>query len=234
VRVARANGWWGKVVTHPSAVLLVVQLLGVLIYPFMEGTDFGRPIFEIFGALVLALAIWSVRDSPGPTWIVVVLGVLASALSIADGLSPSPILAGTSAVLHALFYFYAAGSLMVYILADRQVTSDELYAVGATFTLVAWGFAYIYAITQLIWPGSFTAAVSSDAPRTWIELLFLSFTTLTSTGLSDVVPVAPHARAVSMMEQLAGVGYVALVVSRVVGLTISRQFASDEPSAPDA
>jgi len=222
------------VVTHPSAVLLVVQLLGVLIYPFMEGTEFGRPIFEVFGALVLALAIWSVRDSPGPTWIVVVLGVLASALSIADGLSPSPILAGTSAVLHALFYFYAAGSLMVYILADRQVTSDELYAVGATFTLVAWGFAYIYAITQLIWPGSFTAAVSSDAPRTWMELLFLSFTTLTSTGLSDVVPVAPHARAVSMVEQLAGVGYVALVVSRVVGLTLSRQIASDEPSSRDA
>jgi hypothetical protein len=233
VRVAPANGWWGKVVTHPSAVLLVVQLLGVLIYPFMEGTDFGRTVFEVFGALVLALAIWSVRDSPGPTWVVVVLGVLASALSIADGLGPSPILAGTSAVLHALFYFYAAGSLMVYILADRQVTSDELYAVGATFTLVAWAFAYIYATTQLIWPGSFTAAVSSDASRTWMELLFLSFTTLTSTGLSDVVPVAPHARAVSMMEQLAGVGYVALVVSRVVGLTLSRQISSDEPSSPD-
>jgi hypothetical protein len=234
VRVARANGWWGKVITHPSAVLLVVQLLGVLIYPFMEGTAFGRPIFEIFGALVLALAIWSVRDSPGPTWIIVVLGVLASALSIADGLSPSPILAGTSGILHALFYFYAAGSLMVYILGDRQVTTDELYAVGATFTLVAWAFAYVYAITQIVWPGSFTAAVNSDAERTWMELLFLSFTTLTSTGLSDVVPITSHARAVSMMEQLAGVGYVALFVSRVVGLTMSRQLAVDDPSSPDA
>jgi hypothetical protein len=234
VRVARANGWWGKVITHPSAVLLVVQLLGVLVYPFMEGTAFGRPIFEIFGALVLALAIWSVRDSPGPTWIVVVLGVVASALSIADGLSPSPILAGASAILHALFYFYAAGSLMVYILADRQVTADELYAVGGTFTLVAWAFAYVYAMTQIVWPGSFTAAVNPDDDRTWMELLFLSFTTLTSTGLSDVVPITPHARAVSMMEQLAGVGYVALFVSRVVGLTMSRQLAVDDPSSPDA
>ena len=232
---ARVNGWWGKVATHPSAVLLVVQLLGVLIYPFLEGTgEFGRPVFEIFGALVLALAIWSVRDSPGRTWIVVALGVLASALSIADGLSPSPALAGASAILHAVFYCYAAGSLMMYMLADRRVTTDELYAVGATFTLVAWGFAYVYALTQIIWPGSFTAAANSDAPRTWMELLFLSFTTLTSTGLSDVVPIGPQARAVSMMEQLAGVGYVALFVSRVVGLTISRQFASDEPSTPDA
>jgi hypothetical protein len=234
MRVARANGWWGKVISHPSAVLLVVQLLGVLLYPFMEGTAFGRPIFEVFGALVLALAIWSVRDSPGPTWIIVVLGVLASALSIVDGLSPSPVLAGASAILHALFYFYAAGSLMVYILGDRQVTSDELYAVGGTFTLVAWAFAYVYAITQIIWPGSFTAAVNPDGERSWMELLFLSFSTLTSTGLSDVVPITPHARAVSMMEQLAGVGYIALFVSRVVGLTISRQMSVDDPSSSDA
>ncbi|HLL62096.1 MAG TPA: potassium channel family protein [Propionibacteriaceae bacterium] len=230
MRAARANGWWGNVITHPSAVLLVVQLLGVLIYPFMEETAFGRPIFEVFGVLVLALAIFTVRNSPGPTWIMIVLGVAASVLSIVDGLTPSPTLQGASAILHALFYLYAAGSLMVYILNDGQVTADELYAVGATFTLVAWAFAYVYLITQIIWPGSFTAAVNSDAPRTWVELLYLSFATLTSTGLSDIVPISPYARAVSMLEQLAGVGYIALFVSRVVGLTISRQFTADEPS----
>jgi len=234
VRAARANGWWGNVITHPSAVLLVVQLLGVLIYPFMEETAFGRPIFEVFGVLVLALAIFTVRNSPGPTWIMIVLGVAASVLSIVDGLTPSPTLQGASAILHALFYLYAAGSLMTYILGDRQVTTDELYAVGATFTLVAWAFAYVYAITQLVWPGSFTAAINSDDPRNWVELLFLSFATLTSTGLSDVVPVGLHARAVSMIEQLAGLGYVALFVSRVVGLTMSRQLAVDDPSSPDA
>jgi hypothetical protein len=234
MRVARANGWWGKIVTHPSAVLLVVQLVGVLLFPFMESTAYGRVGFELFGALVLALAIFTVRDSPGPTWIIVVLGVLASALSVADAVSDQPVFEGTSAVLHALFYLYAAGSLMVYILADRQVTSDELYAVGATFTLVAWAFAYVYLALQLLVPGSFTAAVDQEAKRTWVELLFLSFTTLTSTGLSDVVPITPHARAVSMIEQLAGVGYVALFVSRVVGLTISRQMTVDDPSSPDA
>ena len=115
------------------------------------------------------------------------------------------------------------------------MTTDELYAVGATFTLVAWGFAYLYAIIQLVQPGCFVAAVNPSGLRTWMELLFLSFTTLTSTGLSDVVPITAEARAVSMIEQLAGVGYVALFVSRVVGLTISRQMVlSDEPSSPDA
>jgi hypothetical protein len=55
-----------------------------------------------------------------------------------------------------------------------------------------------------------------------MELLFLSFTTLTSTGLSDVVPIKAFARSLSMIEQLAGLTYVAMLVSRLVGLTVRR------------
>jgi hypothetical protein len=77
-------------------------------------------------------------------------------------LSTSPALQLVSAVCHALFYFWAATSLMFYMLADREVTTDELYAVGATFTLVAWAFAYSYTVCQAIEPGSFTAAVDPN------------------------------------------------------------------------
>jgi hypothetical protein len=58
-----------------------------------------------------------------------------------------------------------------------------------------------------------------------MELLFLSFTTLSSTGLGDVVPVTPFARALVMIEQLAGVAYIAMVVSRLVGLLVMSRAA---------
>ena len=106
------------------------------------------------------------------------------------------------------------------MLADHAITRDELFAVGATFTLVAWAFAYSFVVCQAIEPGSFTAAIDPSGERSWIELLFLSFTTLSSTGLSDVVPVQPFARALVMIEQLAGLAYVAMVVSRLVGLMV--------------
>jgi hypothetical protein len=99
---------------------------------------------------------------------------------------------------------------------------------------VAWGFAYVYVVCQAIAPGSFTAAVDPAADRSWMELLFLSFTNLSSTGLSDVIPITPEARAVVMIEQLAGLGYVALFVSRLVGLTIAWQIASRPDSQPDS
>src|SRR4030095_2294208 len=96
-------------------------------------------------------------------------------------------------------------------------TRDEMFAVGATFTLVAWAFAYTFTVVQAVEPGSFTAAVDPNDDRSWMELLFLSFTTLSSTGLSDVVPIKPFARSVVMIEQLAGVASLPMGVSRLRG-----------------
>ena len=56
---------------------------------------------------------------------------------------------------------------------------------------------------------------------------------LTSVGLSDVVPVGAHARSLVAVEMVAGVLYVALVVSRLVGLVVSRQAMKAVEDRPD-
>jgi hypothetical protein len=208
---------------EPSALLLVAQLAAIGLYPFMEGNDVGRALFSVFGIALLGLVVLAVRSTPGLTWVVVLLGVPATVLLLVQAATRSDDLLPYSSALESLLYFYAAGALIVYILADHDITRDELFAVGATFTLVAWAFAYSYVVCQAIWPHSFTAAVDATDPRTWMELLFLSFTTLTSTGLSDVTPIRPEARSLVMFEQLAGLGYVAMLVSRVVALTVLRR-----------
>jgi hypothetical protein len=208
---------------QPSAVLLAVQLAGVLLYPFMEGRDTGQPLFSVFGIGVLGLVLLAVRSSPGLTWVGVLLGVPATGLLLAQAVTRSDDLQPYSSAFEAVLYLYAAGALIAYMLADHEITRDEIYAVGATFTLVAWGFAYAYVVCQAIEPGSFTAAENPTADRSWMEMLFLSFTTLTSTGLSDVVPVRPFARSLVMLEELGGLAYVAMLVSRLVGLTVMRR-----------
>jgi hypothetical protein len=210
---------------EPSAVLLVVQLAGVLLYPFMEGSGGGRALFSVFGIAVLGLVVLAVRSTPALTWVGVMLGVPATLLLLIQAVTGSDKLLPYSSAFEAILYFYAAGALISYMLADHEITRDELFAVGATFTLVAWGFAYTFVVWQAIEPGSFIAAINPGGERTWMELLFLSFTTLSSTGLSDVVPVEPSARSIVMLEQLAGVAYIAVVVSRLVGLTIPRRLS---------
>jgi hypothetical protein len=207
----------------PSAVLLTAQLGAVLLYPFMETSAAGRALFSVFGVAILVLVVLAARSTPAWNWFGVALGLPATVLLLIQAVTGDDTLLPYSSALESILYFYAAGGLIAYMLADHEVTRDELFAVGATFTLVAWAFAYAYIVCQAIEPGSFIAAIDPEAQRSWMELLFLSFTTLSSTGLSDVTPVKPFARSLVMIEQLAGLAYVAMVVSRLVGLMVLRR-----------
>jgi hypothetical protein len=199
-----------------------VQLLGLLLYPLMEDIGAGRAVFNAFGVLVLALVLLVVMRSPTANWIAWLLAAPAVLLSVLAGWGGQPQWLVWSHLLESALYFYAAAGLIAYMLGDHEVTADELVAAGATFTLLAWAFAFAYSVCQALSPGSFIAAVDPAAPRSWMELLFLSFTILSGVGLGDVMPVRPLARALVMLEEFAGVMYIALVVSRLIGLTIVR------------
>lgn len=210
--------WLQVLREHPSALLLAAQLAAVLAYPYFNDSATGRGLLGLVGTVVVLLALGAVRRTPALTWVAVLLGVPALVCTVLEAVSPDTdafVLA--SAALHAPFYFFVSYGMIRYLFHDERVTRDELFATGAAFTVVAWGFTYVFTAAQVVWPGSF------GPDRSWFELLFLSFTTLTSVGLSDITPVLPHARSLVMVEQVAGVFYVALVVSRLVGLTVARR-----------
>ncbi|TWI06139.1 ion channel [Luteimonas cucumeris] len=214
--------WTASLRSHPSGWLLGVQLLTVLVNPLMENTAAGRAVFGAFGIVVLALALWVVNRSHAVNWIAWLLAVPSVALSLAANIGGQTQLLPMAHMLESALYFYAAGALTAYMLADNRVSMDELLAAGATFTLLAWAFAFAFSVCQSWYPGSFTAAVNTESPRTWMELLFLSFSLLSGVGLSDIVPVTPPARALTMLAMFAGVMYIAIVVSRLIALTTLR------------
>jgi hypothetical protein len=189
----------------------------------METSPRGRAVFGAFGVVVLGVALRVVRRSPWLTWLALMLAAMVVALSVVHAIAPHPALPVAIAVVESVFYFYATGSLIAYMLQDWDATTDELFAAGATFTLLAWAFAYAYAACDAILPGSFSAPIDPTGPRTWMELLFLSVAVLSSVGLSDILPVTGMARALVMLESFAGVMYMALVVSRLISLTMLRR-----------
>ncbi len=228
-RSNRVLRWLLAIRTHPSALLLAAQLLSLVLYPLMDDTRDGRVLFGAVALVVVPLAVWVVNRSPAVNWIAWTLALPAMVLSLLAILLGRADLVTWSAILEATLYFYAAGSLISYMLGDHRVSSDELFAAGATFTLLAWGFAYAYFVCQAWYPGSFTGMVDPDRPRRWIELLFLSFTTLSGVGNGDIMPISSPARVLVMLQQFAGVGYIAAVVSRLIGLTIVRIRHDDKP-----
>lgn len=213
----------GSIRRHPAGLLLAAQLLGVLSYPLMEDTDAGRAALGAFGIVALSLVLWVVNRSPTVNWIAWVLAGTSIVLTVVSHAQDSPQLLALAHLLDAVLYFYAAVGLIFYMLDDARVTTDELIAAGATFTLLVWAFAYALSVCQAWYPGSLSGVGDAAAPRSWIELLYLSFALVSGVGLSDIVPVTAPARALGMLAMFTGVMYIAIVVSRLIALTVIRQ-----------
>jgi hypothetical protein len=215
------NRTWTVLKGHPSGVLLIGQLLVVLAYPFLDDTTPGRAILGVVQMVLVFTAVVAVRRTPALSWVALVFGAPSMVFAVLEAVQPDTgWVVLSSAAVHVPFYFFVSYAMIKYLFHDDKVTRDELFATGAAFTVVAWAFAYLYAGAQVVWPDSFVGA--SGADQSWFNLLFLSFTTLTSVGLSDVLPIGGHARSLVIIEQVAGVLYVALVVARLVGLTVAR------------
>ncbi len=212
------SGWPGPF-RHPSAMLLMAQLLAVLAYPFLDTSRAGSAVLGVISMVAVGLALWVVRSTPALTFIAVALGVPALMMTVLEAVMPGETwVVLTGALLHAPFYFYVFFGTIRYVFHDDQVTTDELYAIGAAFTVLAWGFAFVYVALEIIWPGSIEPL--SNGTGRFFDLLFFSFTNLTSVGLSDILPTASHARSVVMVEQVVGVLYVAMIISRLVALNV--------------
>ncbi|WP_392425736.1 ion channel [Barrientosiimonas humi] len=218
---------WQRWRYYPNAVLLGAQLLGILVYPFTD-SELGRAVFSLFQLGVLVIAVGAVRATPALNWVSWVFGVPAAVLTLVEVVvRDNNTISLLSNVTHAAFYFYLAYALVRYMFADRHVSTDEMFATGSCFTVVAWAFAYLYGAVQNVWgPEQFSHA--GDGPLTWMQMLFLSFTTMTGTGLSDISPVGGQARSIVMLEQLAGLNYVALVVARLLAMTMARFHAEGD------
>ncbi len=78
---------------------------------------------------------------------------------------------------------------------------------------------------HLIWdlsPGAFTnVGAPARGPSEIALMLYFSFTTLTSTGFGDIVPVNPFARSLANLEAVLGQLYLATTVARLVTLELA-------------
>ncbi|HCO06918.1 MAG TPA: ion channel, partial [Acinetobacter ursingii] len=207
----------------PSAWLLIVQFFILILSSISNDSHISyRAISWVLGALALLLIAKVIRQSPAFTalGLFFVSGALLFSILILLGYR-EPAIQITAHIFESLAYFYAAYGLLRYMFADRYLTKDEMFAAGAVFTLLAWGFAFLYNICQLIDPNSFIKPEHIGI-KSWLDILFLSFSLQSATGLSDIVPSGAAARVIAIIQMFGGVMYLAVIVTRLVALQYTR------------
>ena len=209
----------------PNAWLLVALVLQVLAYPFLD-SYYGRSALAAFDLVILVLALRASRAGGSETRLGYILVVPAIVLHVASTLGQDADgLYAASLIAQALFHAFVVICLLRYMLQDEIMTRDELFAAAGLYALMAFVFAYLYALIDHWQPGAFVInpANNPHGLTRWWDLLYFSFTCLTSVGFGEITPVSDHARALVMIQQMIGVLYFALVVARLVTLQAGRR-----------
>ena len=205
----------------PSRTLLLVQLAAVLLYGWFDDAG-GHLVLSAISVGVLAAAVLMVRRSPRETWIALSLAVIGVAAFGLYRLTGSTVLGVIGAAGYAAAFFYSAVALIGYMMQDERTTMDEMWAAGATFMLFAEAYAWMFMGLQLVRPDAFVVP-GVTGEMSWVQLLFLSSSNFSATGLSDIYPAIPHARVLLIVEQWNGVMYMAIVVARLAGMLRLRE-----------
>ena len=198
--------------------LFAALLLLLVSVPFIEHTPYGKVTLSICTLLVLMTGATAVGRGGGSTVISVLLGLPTAAfLAVALIYGESQFLL-FSEFFGSAFFLIVTIYLLAYVFRRDVLTMDKLYGAASAFLLIGVLWTYFYWILLALYPGALTMGgqpiTSAPPPST---MLYFSYTTLTATGMGDILPASPVARMLNMLEMISGVLYIAVLIARLAG-----------------
>ncbi len=204
----------------PNLFLLLALIAQVALYPFLQTQAHGRAALAMGDWLILVLALRAARSSGSESRLGYILLVPAIVLNAIVAFWPNHMAILLNLAAQCAFHTFVIVCLLRYILSDDNMTLDELYAAASLYVLMAFAFSFLLAGIEQLAPGSFyiNPANNPDNVVGWWDLVYFSFTCLTSVGFGEITPVSDYARSVVMIEQMSGVLFLAIVISRLISL----------------
>lgn len=197
---------------------LFLALLSLLIaLPFLAETAHGRLLITLVNVIVLLTAVAAV----GRSWfsIVIALALVTPALvfRFLAFESNQPGYVALSWSFNAVFYAFVLTDLLHYVLHRDVMTGDKLYGAVSAYILIAVLWANLHGVLQYVYPGAYAFGGTPKA-LDMSDLIYFSFTALTTAGFGDITPVLIQSRFLTILEMVTGVMYVAILIARLTGV----------------
>ena len=215
---------WEHILQDKFNYLLTTQIVILVAYPILHKFDNQFPIISLMLLIAIAPALW-VGLSSGLFIAVMSVGVFAFLLNMLlrygnMELKDKGIL--VLLFLYGLFYFLAIAILITKISSKTTVSSDTIKGGISIYILLGFFWAVLYMIMLMLDPDALTN-ISSTEGTAGFECYYFSFTTLTTLGYGDIVPVAKYARVLATLEAVAGPIYLAIFVAQIIGMNIAQK-----------
>jgi len=207
----------------------VIYLLGLIVlvqfgYPITAYGTAALIVYEFFYVSMIALGVLLGRDTRFHTAFLAITGVIYLFASLTYATNPG----AAWAVFITYFALVPYLGMLLWILGRflviaQTITRDVIYAAVALYLLIGAVFVPLYGLLDSLVPGSFRDSALPEAAVQWQQLVYYSYTTLTSTGYGDILPISWWARSLSNLEMVAGGLYLTIVMARLVSLYSEHQ-----------
>lgn len=206
-----------------GTVLLLALLLYVGLHPLALGGIAARLTGGAIVMVILVAGTMAASRSNLLRAIGIVLAAVTFSLQVAWLATANRMAEAAMMGAFAVFCFFTAAVILRHVLSFGPLYADRVHAALSVYILFAFAWAGAYAMLEILSPGAFSiphtaGAKPDDGVPLLADMMHLSIATLTSTGFGDITPVAPFARSLSQLEQLMGVFYIAVLISRLIGL----------------
>ena len=212
-----------------SVYLLASLLVLVAIGPWLSERPVGRGLWELLFTLVTLSSVHMLRVQRGQALVSALLALPTLASLWLRQLVPALRLSQVALVLLTSFLLYTTVTVLLRVFAEETVTMDTLSAALCVYLLMGYLWGSLYGLMYLLAPGGFhlpmgwtpagEQGIATDVPMNLMT--YFSFTTLTTLGYGDVLPISGSARAAVILEAVLGHFYLAVLVARLVGLHIA-------------
>lgn len=212
-----ANGTSGIVHQYRHVWLLSALLLLIVGVPLLSGPVGSRLVGGITLTVLVAAAAVSARENKWQRTLAIVLAVPALLIGwsthVLDGVSVGI----TSDTAYFLLFVFALASLLNQLVRVDISDFNIICGAVACYLLIATTWAISYRIVESFVPGSFSFTTEGN-DIIFSDYLYFSFTTMTTLGYGDILPVKPFARIWSNLEAVTGTLYIALLIARLVAV----------------
>lgn len=200
--------------------LFTAQVLMLVLSPFLDRPGWPMLSFRVIGLGVLLSALYAVSTSKLTWMLALALAVPTLILNSFFAFHSGPTLLVPTLLFTIAFLAFTLVLLLRRVMTVNRVTSDTIFGAISVYLLVALTFGVGYLLMVTLQPGALQPIPGRYPNHSlgWDDCLFYSYTTLTSVGYGDIVPVTPHARSFSVLEAMTGIMYIAVLIARLVGL----------------
>jgi Ion channel len=204
--------------------LLLSLMMMIGLWPLLDEWIAGRiwpDVFtDIFFVCALMSGLHAVSGQPRQLRFALLLAIAITLVGSLHYIVQIKALDRLQLGLSAVFLIQMLVMILIHIEKENEVTTDLIMAAASAYILLGLVWAYAYYLLEILHPNSFKASENMGDDM-W-NFYYYSFVTLTTMGYGDILAITKSARALSILEAITGQLYLAIMISRLVGLQASQ------------